>query len=131
MEAFAERARIELAATGEKVRKRTVETGELTAQELQVARMALDGLSNPGIGGRLFISPRTVKYHLRKVFTKLDINSRSELKRVMSSGAIFSPAPPDWPLALSPGGCEHGPPRANSPPCHQRCSTPSTLGGDP
>jgi DNA-binding CsgD family transcriptional regulator/tetratricopeptide (TPR) repeat protein len=93
MEAFAARARIELAATGEKVRKRTVETGdELTAQELQVARMALDGLSNPEIGGRLFISPRTVKYHLRKVFTKLDINSRSELKRVTSTGAIFSPA---------------------------------------
>jgi DNA-binding CsgD family transcriptional regulator len=84
MEAFAERARIELAATGEKVRKRSVETrDELTAQELQVARMALDGLSNPDIAARLFISPRTVKYHLRKVFAKLDISSRAELDRVL------------------------------------------------
>ena len=84
MEAFAERARIELAATGEKVRKRTVETrDELTAQELQIARMALDGLSNPEIGTRLFISPRTVKYHLRKVFTKLEITSRQELKMAL------------------------------------------------
>jgi len=84
MEAFAERARIELAATGEKVRKRTVETrDELTAQELQIARLALDGLSNPEIGTRLFISPRTVKYHLRKVFTKLEITSRQELKMAL------------------------------------------------
>jgi ATP/maltotriose-dependent transcriptional regulator MalT len=84
MEGFAERARIELAATGETARKRRVETrDELTAQELQVARMALDGLSNPEIGARLFISPRTVKYHLHKVFAKLDISSRGELGRVL------------------------------------------------
>ena len=67
----------ELLATGEKVRKRTVETrDELTAQERQIARLARDGLSNPEIGARLFLSPRTVECHLRKVFTKLDINSR-------------------------------------------------------
>ena len=74
MEAFAERARGELLATGEKVRKRTVETrDELTAQERQIARLARDGLSNPEIGARLFLSPRTVEWHLRKVFTKLGI----------------------------------------------------------
>jgi ATP/maltotriose-dependent transcriptional regulator MalT len=86
VEAFAERARRELLATGETARKRTVETrDELTAQERQIARLALDGLSNPEIGARLFISPRTVKYHLRKVFTKLDISSRNQLDRVLPS----------------------------------------------
>jgi DNA-binding CsgD family transcriptional regulator len=84
VEAFAERARRELLATGETARKRTVETrDELTAQERQIARLARDGLSNPEIGTRLFISPRTVKYHLRKVFIKLDITSRNELDRVL------------------------------------------------
>jgi ATP/maltotriose-dependent transcriptional regulator MalT len=83
-EAFAERARREVLATGETVRKRTVETrGELTAQEAQIARLAHDGLSNPEIGIRLFISPRTVQYHLRKVFIKLDIRSRTQLDRVL------------------------------------------------
>jgi DNA-binding NarL/FixJ family response regulator len=82
--AFAERARRELSATGETVRKRTVETtGELTGQEAQVARLAREGLSNPQIGTRLFISPHTVQYHLSKVFTKLDISSRSQLDRVL------------------------------------------------
>ena len=76
-EAFAERARRELAATGETVRKRTVDTlDELTTQEAQVARLAAQGHTNPEIGAQLFISPRTVEYHLRKVFTKLDISSR-------------------------------------------------------
>jgi DNA-binding CsgD family transcriptional regulator len=80
IEAFAERARRELLATGEKVRKRTVETrDELTAQERQIARLARDGLSNPEIGARLFLSPRTVEWHLRKVFSKLGIHSRREL----------------------------------------------------
>jgi DNA-binding CsgD family transcriptional regulator len=84
MEAFAERARIELLATGETARKRTVETrDELTAQEMQIARLAREGLSNPEIGARLFISARTVKYHLGKVFTKLDISSRAQLDRVL------------------------------------------------
>jgi DNA-binding CsgD family transcriptional regulator len=84
VEAFAERARRELLATGETLRKRSVETrDELTAQEALIARLARDGLSNPEIGTRLFISPRTVKYHLRKVFIKLGISSRSELDRVL------------------------------------------------
>ena len=85
-EAFADRARRELLATGETVRKRTVETrGDLTAQEAHIARLALDGLSNPEIGTRLFISPRTVQYHLRKVFLKLGISSRAQLDRVLPS----------------------------------------------
>ena len=72
IEAFADRARRELLATGEKVRKRTVEApDDLTAQEQQIAALARDGLSNPEIGARLFISPRTVEWHLRKVFDKL------------------------------------------------------------
>jgi len=84
MQAFAERARVELEATGEHARKRTAETiDQLTPQELQIAQMARDGLSNPEIGARLFISRRTVKYHLQKVFTKLEIRSRSELERVL------------------------------------------------
>jgi DNA-binding CsgD family transcriptional regulator len=84
IEAFAERARRELAATGETARKRTVETSvQLTAQEALIARLARDGLSNPEIGARLFISPRTVKYHLSKVFNKLDITSRNQLDRVL------------------------------------------------
>ena len=84
MEGFAERARRELQATGETVRKRSVEThGELTAQEMQIARLANNGLSNQEIGSRLFISARTVKYHLGKVFTKLDISSRAQLDQVL------------------------------------------------
>jgi DNA-binding CsgD family transcriptional regulator len=91
-EAFAERARRELLATGETVRKRTVESrDELTAQERQIARLALDGLSNPEIGTRLFISPRTVQYHLRKVFIKLGINSRNQLDRVLPSDPTIVP----------------------------------------
>jgi ATP/maltotriose-dependent transcriptional regulator MalT len=81
MEAFAERARRELVATGVKVRQRSPETrDELTAQEEQIARLARDGLSNPEIGGQLFISARTVEWHLRKVFTKLGISSRRQLR---------------------------------------------------
>jgi len=82
--AFAERARRELQATGETARKRTVETAvELTAQETQVARLAREGLSNPQIGARLFISTRTVQYHLGKVFTKLGITSRTQLDQAL------------------------------------------------
>jgi len=86
--AFAERARRELLATGEAARKRTVETAvALTAQEAQVARLAREGLSNPQIGARLFISTRTVQYHLGKVFTKLGISSRSQLEQALPADA--------------------------------------------
>ena len=87
-EAFAERAARELLATGETARKRTVETrDELTAQEAQIARLARDGLTNPEIGAQLFISPRTVEYHLHKVFAKLDISSRNELAGALGGEA--------------------------------------------
>jgi DNA-binding CsgD family transcriptional regulator len=85
MEAFAERARRELQATGEKLRKRTVETrDDLTAHERQIAQLASDGLSNPEIGARLFVSPRTVEWHLRKVFGKLGIHRRRELAAALA-----------------------------------------------
>jgi DNA-binding NarL/FixJ family response regulator len=88
MEAFAERARRELLATGEQVRKRSPETREeLTAQEEQIARLARDGLSNPEIGGQLFLSARTVEWHLRKVFTKLHISSRRQLRIALPEGS--------------------------------------------
>jgi ATP/maltotriose-dependent transcriptional regulator MalT len=89
MGAFAERARKELQATGENVRKRTADTrDDLTAQERQMARLARDGLSNPEISTRLFLSSRTVEWHLHNVFTKLGIRSRREL-----ASALDGPAP--------------------------------------
>ena len=89
MEAFAARARSELRATGETARKRAIATAvELTPQEARIARLARDGLSNPEIGARLFLSPRTVQYHLGKVFTKLGITSRGQLRSIL-------PANPD------------------------------------
>ena len=88
MEAFAARARSELEATGEHVRRDTVQTrDDLTAQERQIAELARDGLSNPEIGARMFLSPRTVEWHLRHVFTKLGIRSRRELANAVPSSS--------------------------------------------
>ena len=89
MEAFADRARRELRATGEIARRRHRVAGnaELTAHEAQIAQLARDGMSNPEIGARLFLSPRTVQYHLGNVFTKLGISSRSQLDRVLPEGS--------------------------------------------
>jgi DNA-binding CsgD family transcriptional regulator len=84
-EAFAERARRELLATGETARRITADTRDaLTPQEAQVARMARDGHTNPEIGATLFISPRTGEYHPHKVFRKLDLNSRKELRTALA-----------------------------------------------
>jgi len=81
MEAFALRAERELSATGERSRKRVDETrADLTAQEAQIAGLARDGLSNTEIGARLFLSARTVEWHLHHVFTKLGIHSRRQLR---------------------------------------------------
>jgi DNA-binding CsgD family transcriptional regulator len=85
-EAFAERARRELLATGETVRKRAAVRApgvELTAQERQIALLVRDGYSNPEVGERLYLSPRTVEWHLRKVFAKLGIDSRRKLRDVL------------------------------------------------
>jgi DNA-binding CsgD family transcriptional regulator len=85
MKAFAERARLELIATGEKVRRRAVETvTTLTAQEAHIAKLAADGRTNPEIGAHLFLSARTVEWHLRKIFAKLGVSSRRELRVVLT-----------------------------------------------
>jgi DNA-binding CsgD family transcriptional regulator len=92
IDAFAERAAHELQATGETARKRTVETSDqLTAREAQIARLARDGLANPEIGARLFISARTVEYHLHKVYGKLHITSRNELDGVLRADPVSGP----------------------------------------
>lgn len=94
MEAFAERASRELLATGEKVRGRTIETRDrLTSQEAQIAQLANDGLTNPEIGARLFLSARTVEWHLGKVFAKLNVSSRRDLRAALpKAGQASLPA---------------------------------------
>ncbi|MFJ9250591.1 AAA family ATPase [Streptomyces sp. NPDC101776] len=90
MEAFAERARRELLASGESIRKHRLEASsgaELTPQEQQIALLVADGFSNPEVGSRLFLSPRTVEWHLRKIFTKLSITSRRQLREVLPRSA--------------------------------------------
>jgi DNA-binding CsgD family transcriptional regulator len=92
-EAFAERARHELLATGAKVRKRLEETrDELTPQEEHIARLASDGHTNSQIGAELYLSPRTVEWHLNKVFAKLGITSRKGLQQALA-GSIREPTP--------------------------------------
>ena len=92
MDAFAQRARRELAATGEKVRRRRTETlDDLTTQEAQIAQLAHDGYTNPEIATQLFLSSRTVEWHLRKVFTKLGISSRRELDSALPKAGVAPP----------------------------------------
>ena len=94
MEAFAERARRELAVTGETVRKRPTEAASvLTAQETHIARLARDGRTNQEIGAQLFLSARTVEWHLRKIFTKLGIGSRRELDAALAQLGRNGPPP--------------------------------------
>ncbi|TFV85819.1 helix-turn-helix transcriptional regulator [Blastococcus sp. CT_GayMR16] len=84
VEAFADQARRELLATGETVRRRSVEAaGELTAQEGHMARLAAEGLTNPEIGAQLYLSSRTVESHLRKVFAKVGVSTRRQLRRAL------------------------------------------------
>jgi len=91
--AFAERARRELLATGEKIRKRAEPAaGSLTAQEMQVARLVRQGLSNPEIGTRLFLSPRTVEWHLRNVFGKVGVSSRRQLRDLDDAYLVDAPS---------------------------------------
>ena len=92
IEAFAERARRELLAVGDTVRKPTVETvSELTAQEAHIARLAAVGLTNAEIGAQLFLSTRTVEWHLGKVYTKLKVGARRELRRALASPGQADP----------------------------------------
>jgi DNA-binding CsgD family transcriptional regulator len=122
--AFGERARRELAATGEKLRKRSEDTGaDLTPQEEQIAQLARDRLTNPEIGAQMFLSARTVEWHLRKIFTKLDISSRRELDAALAR-RDKRPAPTNDPAR--PASAERRPGRftgATDPPTARRWSS--------
>ena len=105
MEAFAERARRELLATGETVRERTAETASaLSAQEAHIARLAVDGLTNAEIGAQLFLSARTVEWHLRKIFAKLGIASRRELREAIPTARPPEPQVPGRRSPPEPAG---------------------------
>jgi DNA-binding CsgD family transcriptional regulator len=110
-DAFAERAHLELLATGETARSRSVDTQmQLTRQEARVAVLARDGLTNPEIGERLFVSPKTVEYHLHKVFAKLGIKSRNELHLALANGdseslLAYLPSPQDESGGLEESQC--------------------------
>ncbi len=114
--AFAERARRELLATGETARKRAVgaRNDQLTAQEVLIARLAREGLSNPEIGARLYLSPHTVQYHLRKVFIKLGVTARSQLELVLPDGRGTSHGSISRPLMASHQGIRSRPVRTQA-----------------
>ena len=130
-DAFAERARRELLATGETVRKRTVETlDELTPQEVQVARLAADGQTNPEIGAQLFLSPRTVEWHLSKVFGKLGIGSRKELRAALSDVGQPSSAAGSDPGAGAKPGMAAGPTASRLMPARSTSTDEPSPDGD-
>jgi DNA-binding CsgD family transcriptional regulator len=101
-QAFADRARRELLATGETVRKRTPDTtADLTAQEAHIARLVAQGLTNAEIGVTLYISPRTVEWHLRKIFGKLGVSTRRQLRLALRQSASSASSAPS--LDAAPG----------------------------
>jgi class 3 adenylate cyclase/DNA-binding CsgD family transcriptional regulator len=130
-DAFAARARRELLATGETVRKRTVETlDELTPQEVQVARLAADGQTNPKIGAQLFLSPRTVEWHLTKVFGKLGVSSRKELRAALSDVGQPSSAAGSDPSAGAKPGMAAGPTASRLMPARSTSTDEPSPDGD-
>jgi DNA-binding CsgD family transcriptional regulator len=118
VEAFTDRARRELAATGETVRKRTVEThGELTPQEAHIARLVAEGQTNSEIAAALYLSPRTVEWHLRKIFTKRDVSTRRQLRQSgYAHGIVGSPSGSEGNDVIPAGASAGRPPRRPQPP---------------
>ena len=130
IEAFAERARRELLATGDTVRKRTVQTAsELTAQEAHIARLAVDGRTNAEIGAQLYLSTRTVEWHLSKVYAKLGVGSRRELRRALATSGRQTRRPSDRrprhrPATLAWPAWTESPLDARNLPFGLRCGSP-------